>query len=159
MTSEDKGALRREMRAIRKALPDQPRRSARIWAQVERLQAVEEATVVMAFTSVPGEPDTAPLIAWCRARGKTVLLPEDDPPPEPGAIDVVVVPGTAFTADGHRLGQGGGWYDRFLSGVRPDCLKIGVGFAPQLVESLPVEPHDIPLDLVITDRDGVSDPG
>jgi 5-formyltetrahydrofolate cyclo-ligase len=82
-----------------------------------------------------------------------VHLPEDEPPPDPRSIDVVIVPGTAFTAAGDRLGQGGGWYDRFLARVRPDCVTIGVGFAPQLVSELPVEDHDIRLDLVVTDRE------
>ncbi len=151
VSSDAKRAIRREMRAMRKALPDQAQRSARIWRQIEQLPAVESARVVMVFTSVPGEPDTAPFIAWCRERGKQVHLPEDDPPPDPSEIDVVIVPGTAFTREGDRLGQGGGWYDRFLTQVRPDCTTIGVGFAPQLVESLPVEPHDVRLTHVITD--------
>lgn len=140
------------MRAIRKSLPDQPERSTRIWAKVERLPVVESAATVMVFSSVPGEPDTAPFVAWCAERGKTVVLPEDDPPPDPQSVDVVIVPGTAFTPGGDRLGQGGGWYDRFLSRVRPGCVTIGVGFAPQLVEALPVEPHDVRLDLVVTDQ-------
>lgn len=113
--------------------------------------AVRAARVVMVFDSIPGEPVTAPFIAWCRAYGKTVHLPEDEPPPDPRTIDVVIVPGTAFTAGGDRLGQGGGWYDRFLATVRPDCVTIGVAFAPQVVEDLPVEPHDVRLDQVVTD--------
>ena len=142
--TDAKRALRREMRALRKALPDQPQRSASV-VGARRAAAGRRATerVVMAFTSVPGEPDTVPFIAWCRERGKTVHVPEDDPAPDPATIDVVIVPGTAFTPDGHRLGQGGGWYDRFLPRLRPDCLTVGVGFAPQLVEQLPVEPHDV----------------
>ncbi len=79
--TDAKRALRREMRTMRKALPDQPQRSASLWTYVEQLQAVRDGRVVMAFTSVPGEPDTAPFIAWCRERGKTVHVPEDDPPP------------------------------------------------------------------------------
>ena len=105
----------------------------------------------MIFESVPGEPDTASFIAWCRSVGKHVLLPEDDPPPDPVRPDVVIVPGTAFTASGDRLGQGGGWYDRFLPDVRRDCTTIGVGFAPQLVAELTTEPHDVRLDLIVTD--------
>ncbi len=105
----------------------------------------------MVFDSIPGEPSTAPFIEWCRSEAKTVVLPEDDPPPDPQTVDVVIVPGIAFTAAGDRLGQGGGWYDRFLLRVRPDCVTIGVGFEPQLVDRLPVEPHDVRLDLVVTD--------
>jgi 5-formyltetrahydrofolate cyclo-ligase len=122
------------------------------------LPAVVAARVVMAYSSVPGEPDTTPFIAWCEAAGKRVVLPESEPPPDPATIDVVVVPGTAFTADGQRLGQGGGWYDRFLVRLDPRCTKIGVGFDPQLVESLPVEDHDVKLDLVVTDRSTVQVP-
>ena len=151
VTSDAKRDIRREMRALRKALPDREQRSSRIWRQVEQMPAVASAGTVMVFSSVAGEPDTAAFIAWCGERGKTVLLPEDDPPSDPRAVDVVIVPGTAFTPEGDRLGQGGGWYDRFLSQVRPDCLTIGVCFRPQLVSELPVEPHDVRLAKVVID--------
>jgi 5-formyltetrahydrofolate cyclo-ligase len=146
-----KRTLRREMRALRRALPDLDERSARLWANVEQLAAVADATVVMVFDSVQGEPVTAPFIEWCREHGKTVHLPEDDPPPDPLTIDVVIVPGTAFTEGGDRLGQGGGWYDRFLRTVRSDCVMIGVAFAAQIVRELPVEPHDVRVDHVVTE--------
>ena len=70
---------------------------------------------------------------------------------DPASLDVVVVPGLAFTADGRRLGQGGGHYDRFLPRLRPACVTIGAAFAEQLVDDLPTEPHDIRLTLVVTD--------
>jgi 5-formyltetrahydrofolate cyclo-ligase len=70
---------------------------------------------------------------------------------DPVHLDVVVVPGLAFTADGRRLGQGGGHYDRFLTRVRPDCVTVGAAFAEQLVADLPTDPHDIRLDFVVTD--------
>ena len=140
------------MRSLRKALPDRDERSARIWARVRELPEVAAAGQLLAFTSVPGEPDTAPFIAWCCEAGKAVHFPEDEPAQDPRSIDVVIVPGTAFTPAGDRLGQGGGWYDRFLATVRPDCFKVGVAFAPQLLESLPVEPHDLRVDVVVTDQ-------
>jgi len=156
---ELKRQLRQQMRALRRALPDLQHRSERLFAHVRGIPAVSEARMVMAFSSVHGEPLTDKFVAWCRAEGKTVVMPEDDPAPDPSRIDVVIVPGTAFTLDGHRLGQGGGWYDRFLPQLAPSCLKIGVCFEPQLITQLPVEPHDVQLDVVITDagpapRDG-----
>lgn len=111
----------------------------------------------MAFASIPGEPDTEAFIEWCRAAGKTVVLPEDDPQTDPVVIDVVIVPGIAFTADGRRLGQGGGWFDRFLAGIRVDCSAIGVCFDEQLLADLPTEPHDVILDAVVTES-GVARP-
>lgn len=66
----------------------------------------------------------------------------------PEMLDLVVVPGVAFTREGARLGRGRGYYDRYLSrpGLRAFC--IGVCFAHQLVDTLPVEPHDRTMDAV-----------
>lgn len=64
-------------------------------------------------------------------------------------IDLVLVPGIAFTVDGRRLGRGRGYYDRFLP-LLSKAYKIGVCYDFQLVEDLPTEPHDILLDTVIT---------
>ena len=105
----------------------------------------------MAFDSIPGEPVTGPFVDRLRGRGVTVLFPEDEPPPDPGSIDVVIVPGVAFTSDGERLGQGGGWYDRFLVRLGPDVTTIGVAFAAQIVPALPTDPHDVAVDMVVTD--------
>ena len=111
---------------------------------------VHRARRVLVFTTIPGEPVTASFLEWCDADGKETAVPEDLV--DPGWPDVVVVPGLAFTTRGERLGQGGGWYDRFLPQVRSDCTTIGVCFGPQLVESLPTEPHDVRLDHVVTDE-------
>jgi 5-formyltetrahydrofolate cyclo-ligase len=145
-----KADLRTQMRGVRRSVDDAAGRSERIWATVRQLPAMRSATTVMVFASVPGEPDTAPFVTWCRSHGKVVVMPEEAP--EPTGPDVVVVPGIAFATDGHRLGQGGGWYDRFLAAVRDDCVTIGVAFAPQIVTELPVEPHDVVLDVVVTDE-------
>ncbi len=154
----DKRVLRATMRAVRKALGDVGVRSESIWAHVESLDAVHTARYLLAFESVVGEPSTASFIDRRRGAGCRVECPEARPtaplPPDVASIDVVVLPGLAFTADGARLGQGGGWYDRLLAQVRPDCVTIGVCFAEQLVDHVPSEPHDVDVDVVVTD-DGV----
>jgi len=63
-----------------------------------------------------------------------------------GSVGTWLVPGLAFAADGTRLGYGGGWYDRLLSGADARSVKLGVGFAFQRVDTLPAEPHDVRLD-------------
>jgi 5-formyltetrahydrofolate cyclo-ligase len=173
MAARSKASLRTELRAVRRTIAGDPversARSARIWAAIvprldlggRRLGSETRAARIMLFESLPGEPDTAEWAAWCRDRGWEVLHPEVDGPSlrvqpgdvDPGTLDVVVVPGLAFTPDGHRLGQGGGHYDRFLTRLRPGCLTIGVCFREQLVAELPVEAHDVPLTAVVTDAD------
>ncbi|WP_226636990.1 5-formyltetrahydrofolate cyclo-ligase [Novosphingobium profundi] len=65
------------------------------------------------------------------------------------APDIVVVPLIAFTQDGHRLGQGGGHYDRWLA-ANPTTKAIGLAWDCQLADELPVESHDQPLSAVVT---------
>ena len=155
--TDAKRELRRTMREMRRALAEPEALSERLWSHVRALPEVVAATTVMVFDSVPGEPITAPFIGWCRSQGKTAALPEDEPAIDPRLIDVVIVPGLAFTVAGDRLGQGGGWYDRFLPRLRADCVTVGVGFEPQMVAALPTEPHDVRLSVVVTDRGVVGD--
>ena len=147
--SERKAALRSEMRRLRRELSDRSERSERLWGNVQTLDAVARARHVMVFTSIVGEPETAGFVEWCRDNDRLVATPEDDVDPQ--WPDVIIVPGLAFTAAGHRLGQGGGWYDRFLLHRRADCVTVGVCFEPQLVDTVPTEAHDVVLDHVITD--------
>ncbi len=67
------------------------------------------------------------------------------------AIQVAVLPGLAFDLRGYRLGRGAGHYDRSLAALSPGALRIGLAFECQVVERLPVEPHDIPVDRVVTE--------
>jgi 5-formyltetrahydrofolate cyclo-ligase len=146
-----KAELRRSMRSLRRALEDRDARSVRLWQRVQALPSVATAERVLVFTTIVGEPDTAPFVRWCERYGKLTAVPEEavdvDWP------DVAIVPGLAITRAGHRLGQGGGWYDRFLDRVPARCTTIGVGFAPQVLDALPIEPHDVTLQYVVTDRD------
>lgn len=66
-------------------------------------------------------------------------------------IDLIIVPAVAYDKDCYRLGYGGGYYDRFLSGLRDDCIKIGVAFDLQIFDSIPKEPHDAQLDYIVTE--------
>jgi 5-formyltetrahydrofolate cyclo-ligase len=149
-TDDAKRALRAQMRLVRNGLADRPERSARILAGLTQRPEVLAAGRVMVYTSLAGEPDTAPLIAWCHEMGKHTCLPEDDNV-DAAWPDVIVIPGLAFTVDGRRLGQGGGWYDRFLPGRRADCTTIGVCFSAQLVDDIPTDDHDVQLDAIVAD--------
>ncbi len=70
---------------------------------------------------------------------------------DPRELDLSVVPGTAFDRSGNRLGRGGGCYDRFLPRLREGVPRIGLAFECQLVEEIVPDPHDVPVDLVITE--------
>jgi 5-formyltetrahydrofolate cyclo-ligase len=176
-----KQQLRTQMRAARSAIPDRAERTPALWDSVVRHCHEVGAHIVMAFVGVGSEPDTSGLIERLAGDGFLVALPrvEDDcivavvhdiadrtgvltpgrygipaplgPPIDPTTIDVVIVPGLAFTRDGRRLGQGGGFYDRFLPSLGERCVTIGVCFAEQIVDDLVTEPHDQYLDIVLTD--------
>jgi 5-formyltetrahydrofolate cyclo-ligase len=70
-------------------------------------------------------------------------------------IDLLLIPGLAFTRSGGRLGRGGGFYDRFLGTEQSGAVKIGVCFHPQLIESVPLEGHDHEVDFVVTEQEVV----
>jgi 5-formyltetrahydrofolate cyclo-ligase len=151
------------MRAVRRAIVADPHdraaRSARIWARIVDVAGLRPGSRVLLFESLPTEPETGAWFAWCREHDVAVFAPAVDGRDlrvepgdlDPALLDVVVVPGLAFTADGRRLGQGGGHYDRFLPRLRPGCLTIGAAFAEQLVDELPMEDHDAHVSVVVTD--------
>lgn len=68
----------------------------------------------------------------------------------PDQISAVLVPGLGFTRDCERLGRGAGFYDRFLKEV-PHALRVGVAFDLQIVDDLPCEDHDLPVDMILTE--------
>ncbi len=66
-------------------------------------------------------------------------------------VDCVIVPGIAFDKRNNRLGRGRGFYDRFLQAFGAETPKIGLAFSFQVVQEVPHESHDVPLDLILTD--------
>jgi 5-formyltetrahydrofolate cyclo-ligase len=69
-----------------------------------------------------------------------------------GDIDLVIVPGLGFTRDGHRIGRGMGFYDRFLAQTDFLGLSCGLAFEEQIIDQIPVLDHDIPLSMLVTDQ-------
>jgi 5-formyltetrahydrofolate cyclo-ligase len=82
-----------------------------------------------------------------RAPKEGLLRPVDG-----GEIDAILVPAVAFDRRGYRIGYGGGYYDRFLPRV-PRAAKIGVAFVSQIIEEIPVDGHDLPVDLIVTEKE------
>jgi 5-formyltetrahydrofolate cyclo-ligase len=176
-----KRTLRREIVARRDALPpdDRTERSRRIVDRLLALPEVASARAGMAYWSFGSEVETAPLIARWDAAQVRLALPRisgeeieavayrrGDPVREtrfgamepsggdavaPDEIDVVVVPGVAFDRAGHRVGYGGGFYDRFLPRTRPDALAVAIAFALQVVEEVPRGGGDRGVDVVVTE--------
>ncbi len=71
---------------------------------------------------------------------------------DPTAIALHIVPGVLFTEQGERLGQGGGYYDRFLKRVAPKAPLIALAYEWQIVKALPQESWDIPIPMIITEE-------
>lgn len=175
----EKEALRREMRARRAALRADWIRpaGARVQAHLLGHRRWAEAKTVALYWPLPGE---VPVDALFRAAGsRTLLLPRcegrklvfhrwrpgdtlvpgpfriAEPPPSAPVVDVAevdlfVVPGLAFDRSGGRLGQGMAYYDRALG--RRRGLAVGYAWAMQVVDRVPLEPHDVPLDGLVTEE-------
>lgn len=149
--------------------------SAKALAALEARPAFRAASTVVLYYSLEDEVDTHAFVqAWSEkkrillpvVKGEELELREYTGPQdlavgayhieEPvgnafmayGEIDLIVVPGVAFDLQGHRLGRGKGYYDRLLPRL-PHARKIGLCFPFQVVEEVPVEPFDIPMDEVV----------
>ncbi len=72
---------------------------------------------------------------------------------DPQEIDLILMPGIAFDRQGGRVGYGAGYYDRFLASFKKCPLLVALSFDCQLVEAVPVEKHDIPVDWIITENE------
>jgi 5-formyltetrahydrofolate cyclo-ligase len=69
----------------------------------------------------------------------------------PQELDLVMVPGTAFDPQGGRMGQGKGYYDRLLENVRLDAKLVALAYECQIFPEIPVAPHDVFMDYVLTE--------
>ncbi len=70
----------------------------------------------------------------------------------PSVLDLIIIPGVAFTIQGHRLGRGGGYYDRFLSQLGKKTPTIALSFEMQILDKIPFDVQDMPVDYIITEK-------
>jgi 5-formyltetrahydrofolate cyclo-ligase len=71
---------------------------------------------------------------------------------QPTDINLIVVPGVCFDYRGGRLGYGRGFYDTYFQRLRPDTLRMAIAFELQLLDNVPTEVHDLPVDVLVTEK-------
>lgn len=173
----DKKDIREALEAGRKSMTGE-QAAADSAAVIARLMSLPEwaaAKTVMAYYPIRREVDLRALIRE-GAQEKTMLLPvalsrgemvirayesddllrlgrfgipEPQGPAYEGPIDLIIVPGVGFDEKRHRLGRGGGYYDRFLE-AHPEATVVAAAYDFQVVAEVPTEPHDKPVDAIAT---------
>ncbi len=178
---EQKKQLRASLKQKRAEISESNRatHSKNIADRLFELKEIQGANVVFAYISYATEVMTHDILKKLLEDGKKVVVPKilsskkmvaqhfvswDDL--EPGTlgiltpkngeitqepVDVAITPGLGFTEQGHRIGFGAGYYDRWFAShyVR---LKVAIAFETQIIESLPTEDTDIPVDYILTEK-------
>lgn len=174
----DKNALRRLIREKKKAMtPQQIRQlSAELAQKLFATQCYQSATTIYGYLPYNQEVRTVPILEQALRDGKKVAVPKvygdqmrfiylqdltatapselGIPEPvadEPVAQDktaLVIMPGLAFDTQGNRMGYGGGFYDKFLA-AEPEHPTVALCYSFQIVEHIPAEAYDIPVDTVL----------
>ena len=174
-----KSELRSQMRARKRAMTQEQieKASIRLGEKFAACPQYLAAATVYGYMPYNQEVRTVPMLERALLDGKQVAVPKiygknmrfilvtdftqmalnewgipepvaDGPVAEdPRAL--VIMPGMAFTAGGDRMGYGGGFYDRFLA-AEPDHPTVALCYDFQLVDNIPTEEFDIPVDLVLT---------
>lgn len=152
--------------------------SRHIVERILKLKPFQKAEIIALYMAIGGEIRLDPLFSTCWNSGKRTCIPVFDaqtkvyemaeitsetqfkvgnygikepintPRIPMKEIDLILVPGVAFSRDGKRLGRGGGYYDRLLAGYQGTA--VGVAFDEQIVAEIPCEAHDLPVDYVVT---------
>jgi 5-formyltetrahydrofolate cyclo-ligase len=176
---DQKAALRHDMKETLAKMRERARRSKDICKAITDHPSWRRSIIIAIFAPMEMEPDVE--LLWKYAEGKTVCYPTirmggldfiSVGGPEsvtvgqfgirepvfdqarvipPDTFDLVLVPGAAFTANGDRLGRGGGFYDRLLSSPGFRAFKVGVCFDRQVLDALPLEAHDQRVHRVVTE--------
>jgi 5,10-methenyltetrahydrofolate synthetase len=179
--TRDKTLLRRQLQMERQTMVDRHRRADQL-QEVLRVWLLGRSEVAIgAYWPIKGEFDTLPaLYRWAetdsqRIIGLPVILretkqlrfhawwpgcpmeedaygipkPKDTPQFEP---QLLLVPCVGYGPRGYRLGYGGGFYDRTLAELRPKPVTVGLAYSHGHVPWLQPEPHDVPLDVIVTDE-------
>lgn len=175
-----KNQLKQSILERRNSLPKEEiiEKSRKIHDKLFNLEQYKKSKTVMFFVSFNSEVNTHDMIKGA-LKSKTVVVPKvEHHEIEPSVIidfdnlipakfgilepielmkiaykniDLVLVPGIAFDKEGHRIGYGFGYYDKFLKKAHK-AVKIGLCFDFQVVDKIPTEMHDVPVDLIVTEK-------
>ncbi len=170
-----KNSIRKEILELRKQHANAEADSKKIVKNILSLPQIQNSKVFLLYYPHKNEVDLAELFKILTSQNKITLFPKTKDNKiipiqvnslsqlkkgnfgilEPEGrefplekIDVVFVPAVAFDKNGHRIGYGKGYYDRFLSNFKG--IKVGVAYDFQIVDKFPTEPHDVPVDYIIT---------
>ncbi len=154
----------------------------KIFKTIVNRPEIKKSLNIMLYKSTADEVDTGFLLKYLLNRRKNVFLPvvrgkdlkvarinkntsfkkgkfgilepegKKIGPVSPKILEVILVPGVAFSKDGTRLGRGKGYYDRFLKDISDKTILLGVCYSLQLCRDLPSEKHDVKVDDVITEK-------
>jgi len=169
-----KDQIRKEMKMKREGMNPLEKEifDAAIYQHIEQNSDFQNANIVLAYMPIKNEVNIVKHI-----QGKTLALPRvnDDEleiyivdelddleegsfgilEPKttceqiaPESIELAFIPGVAFDKNNHRIGFGKGYYDRLCKALK--CRKIGIAYDFQIVDEIPFESHDVPVDLLIT---------
>lgn len=157
---------------------EQKRAADGVYAQIMRMESYRSARTVMAYAAVRGELSLERVMEDIRDSGRRLALPrcgeggemdaclvterrqlrqgaygiwepdESCPLVPPEEIDLMLIPGTAFDRAGGRIGQGGGYYDRYI--IQTRAVRVGICHGFALVNRIPTEKRDVRMDAVVT---------
>lgn len=177
-----KSNLRHYLLSKRRSLSNEAWRngSAQICDHLRHFPPFQNATTILSYVSHRQEPDLSGLLSLAKiwglprcveGRQKTlawhhyqpgdrlisgqygIAEPHPDLPPiDIEHLDLILVPAVGCSTRGDRLGYGGGFYDRFFAGLTQPVITIGIIFECSLMETIPIDPWDIPLDYVCTEK-------
>lgn len=173
----DKQEIRRRIRNRKQLITEAERRDAAraVFNALEHTAAFMMADRILIYHSLPDELSTLEFLdKWHtrkqfylpRVNGVNLELlpyeqtslrlgafhieePSEGTPADPATMELIIVPAVAYDRRGNRLGRGKGFYDRLLATTK--ATTIGVAYDFQLVDELPVEPHDTPVQIVLTE--------
>lgn len=179
---EEKKIIRSKIKELKRnfTLEEKLGFSERVTCRIEQLDVFKNAKCILAYWSMNDEVNTHIFVNnWFE--DKTILLPQvvgDDlklrkfegidkmqvgesfgilePVGEEFTdfekIDMIIVPGVAFDSKKNRLGRGKAYYDKLLKSCT-NAVKIGIGFDFQIIDNVPVESHDLPMDIVVSETE------
>ena len=175
-----KNTLRNAHKQSRDSIEGRGEKSILIKKTLFSLPEFQKAGTILFYSSIKSEVETMTMIETALLLGKRVVLPAinkssqaldlfevksiselskgvfgiPEPqkifPVEKEEIELAVLPGIVFDRRGYRIGYGYGYYDRLLKDLK--IPRIGIAFEPQIIDAIPSEPHDVPVNKIISEN-------